>query len=318
MIPIDRILSVNTLFYLGKRLHLWSNCCRQHTIRSTIKPDEIICLKHSIRQFLNPVNSNHQGKASGFMQRLPDISPFQWVCCLITAMSKNTCSSIASLHRQFNGMKLAPDDVVTYKPLHNQLRKPEFVDFMKALTQQAVARFLSERVALIPLKLQRFTQIVLHDGTSFAVHKGLLNTFLPFSSAHTCRSGVSSELIAGWQAAPGNDNQRRYLPGTALFAWTRNTQRKGVNGWCGLSEPGIFFFVFGLPWYFLIRGKKGLKADEIMLLYRSRWQPAMFTGHPQPAQDITDTPGTTAWPFSCLSKGEVFFFTNGQNMLAEF
>lgn len=224
-----------------------------------MKPDEIISLKHSITQFLNPVNINHQGKKSGFIQRLRGIRPFQLVCCLIAAMSKNTCSSIASLHRQFNGMQLAPDDFVAYKPFHNQLRKPEFVDFMKAVTQQAVARFLSERVATVPLKLQRFAQIILHDGTSFAVHKGLREHFparfhqrTPAAvECHLSLSLFDRQPLAMTISADTSPEQR-YLPEAETL------RGKLLIADAGYLNLGYFSSISGCNGHFLMRGKSDL------------------------------------------------------------
>lgn len=101
-----------------------------------MKPAMIISLKRSLRQFFSPENIHHQAKNTGFTQRLRDITPFRLVCCFIAALSQSHCSSIAALHRQYNGMQLSPPDFVAYKPFHNQLRKPAFVLFMKTLTQQ--------------------------------------------------------------------------------------------------------------------------------------------------------------------------------------
>lgn len=142
-----------------------------------MKPAIIIPLKYALMQFFSPENINHQAKNTGFTQYLRDISLFRLVCCLIAALSQSHCSSIASLHRQYNGMQLSPADFVAYKLFHNQLRKPAFVHFMETLTRQVMARFLSERIAIVPGKLQQFKQVILHDGTSFAIHKGLRDDF---------------------------------------------------------------------------------------------------------------------------------------------
>jgi hypothetical protein len=153
----------------------------------------IINLKRSLTQFLSPQNIICQAKNTGFVQRLRDISPFRLVCCFIAAMSQSHCSSIAALHRQYNGMQLSLADFVAYKPFHNQLRKPAFVYFMETLTRQAIARFLSERIAIVPEKLQQFKQVILHDGTSFAVHKGLSDDF-PSRFHHRFPAAVECHL----------------------------------------------------------------------------------------------------------------------------
>lgn len=234
-----------------------------------MKPTMIISLKQSITQFLNPQNINHQGKLSGFVQRLRDISPFHLVCCLIAAMSKNNCSSIASLHRQFNGMQLSAADSVAYKPFHNQLRKPEFVHFIKTVTQQAIVRFLSERNAFIPLKLQRFKQIVLHDGTSFAVHKGLSEHF-PGRFHQRNPAAVECHLsLSLFDCQPlsmtisaDTSPEQRYLPEPETLGG------KLLMADAGYLNLDYFSSVSDSHGYFLMRGKNNLNPRVIAVRNR--------------------------------------------------
>ena len=137
----------------------------------------IIHLKQRLTQFLNPVTLNLQAKRCQFMQRIRDIQPLQLVTSLVAAFSQGNTSSIAELQRQFNGMQLSEADFVAYKPFHNQLRKDTFPLFMERLTRMLMSVLVKEYQGKIPSKFQRFERILLHDGSSFAIHDKLKDEF---------------------------------------------------------------------------------------------------------------------------------------------
>ncbi|MCF1457729.1 MAG: IS4 family transposase, partial [Shewanella sp.] len=70
-----------------------------------------------------------------------------------------------------------PDASVAYKPFHNQLRKAEFADFMQAVVGRAMVLFSKQLSVELPSKLKCFEQILLQDGSSFALHPELAEIF---------------------------------------------------------------------------------------------------------------------------------------------
>jgi hypothetical protein len=76
---------------------------------------------------------------------------------------------VAGLHRHFNALQLHDTDQIAYKPFHNQLRKQGFPLFMRALVERAIALRLKE---CLPDAhgLAGFEQVLLQDGSSFALH----------------------------------------------------------------------------------------------------------------------------------------------------
>ncbi len=97
----------------------------------------IIPTKLQLMPFFSDVFLEKTARRGGFMERLRNIGPLFLVLSLIAALSKGNCTSIADLHRQFNGMCLSEKHTVAYKPFHNQLRKSAFADFMKTLVTWA-------------------------------------------------------------------------------------------------------------------------------------------------------------------------------------
>jgi hypothetical protein len=100
-------------------------------------------------------------------------------------MGGDQVNDIAGLHRHFNALQLVDTHQVSYKPFHNQLRKESFALFMKALVERAIALRIDHQ--LKAASLGAFKQVLLHDGTSFAVHKSAWLLIFPAGSRPSVR-----------------------------------------------------------------------------------------------------------------------------------
>ncbi|BBT80286.1 hypothetical protein WP8S18E11_19520 [Aeromonas veronii] len=95
--------------------------------------------------------------------------------CTAAGNGGNQVNDIAGLHRHFNALQLVNVHQVSYKPFHNQLLKESFALFMKALVERAIALHIDHQ--LKSASLGAFKQVLLHNGTSFAVHRRLAADF---------------------------------------------------------------------------------------------------------------------------------------------
>ena len=71
---------------------------------------------------------------------------------------------------------MSGEAMVAYKPFHNQLRKEAFAKFMQVVAQRAMVLF-SEMLRQEVPGLSQFEQVLLHDGSSFALHRELADEF---------------------------------------------------------------------------------------------------------------------------------------------
>ncbi len=219
----------------------------------------IISLKKQITQLFNPVILNQQAKACGFIQRVRAVKPTQLLASLVNAMSLGHTHSIADLHRQFNGIQLSETHFVFYKPFHNQLRKPGFPQFIACITRHAMALMVRQCAAELPEKLRRFSQILLHDGTSFAVHPALRQTF-PGRFSRTSPAAVEchvtlslhEQTLLDVTITPDTATERDYLPPV--------TSMKGklILADAGYVDKGWFAAVDQQGGYYLVRGSQSL------------------------------------------------------------
>jgi hypothetical protein len=130
-----------------------------------------------LRQLFDENWSNKTAKQQGFCKRLRDIRPLELVSSLVSALGDGQVDAIADLQRSFNGIHIDTRAGVAYKPFHNQLRKAEFADFMQVVTSQAMTLFKEDLCLALPEKLKRFEQVLLQDGSSFALHPDLAEIF---------------------------------------------------------------------------------------------------------------------------------------------
>jgi len=151
---------------------------------------------NKITKVLNDFNINEIGKKSRFCSRKRIIKPFELVMSLITALGDKSVNTITDLHRYF--VKLTETDV-QYKPFHNQLSKPEFSQLMKSLVDVALNEW-QQQILGTEVKLTDFKRIVLQDGSSFAVHDSLKETF---KGRFTKISPAAIEVHVSWDVLQG-------------------------------------------------------------------------------------------------------------------
>ncbi|MDH5676565.1 MAG: IS4 family transposase [Myxococcales bacterium] len=117
-----------------------------------------------------------QGRRSGFERRSARvIGTTAFLSSLLKSLGTRKVTFLAELHRDFNADH---GTEVNYKPFYERLDSPGFVELTRSLCED----FLNElsREVLLPSAgslLADFDDILLHDGTSFALHDALKRTF---------------------------------------------------------------------------------------------------------------------------------------------
>lgn len=106
-----------------------------------------------------------------WLRRLRDITPLALVVACLSTLGASKATWIADILRTFNAFTRLS---IRYKPFHNQLRKAAFPEFMRRLLERVLEK-MTRRVLCTGLesKLGRFRDILLHDGSSFALKDGL-------------------------------------------------------------------------------------------------------------------------------------------------
>jgi IS4 transposase len=157
------------------------------------------------------------GRDTGLTQRLRDVTPHRLTIALLTSLSCYKTTTLADILRVFNALS---GRSVRYKPFHNQLAKEAFPVFTWRVFQRLLDRLVVRVLAPLPGNaLRRFDDILLQDGSSFALVDKLRHTFpgrfTKISPAavelHATMSLFEDQAISV-QLAPDADGERQFLP----------------------------------------------------------------------------------------------------------
>jgi hypothetical protein len=160
---------------------------------------------------------NQLGREAGQSERLRTVTPHRLLLSTLAALAAGNIESIADLQREFNRHNHV---TVAYKAFYNRLARPGFPAFMHQMFERLVEQLRIH--TLTPegnSAIARFADIVIQDGSSFALKKTLLDVFPGrFTTVepaavelHATYSGFSDEVRAV-ALAPDKEAERQFLP----------------------------------------------------------------------------------------------------------
>jgi hypothetical protein len=116
------------------------------------------------------------------IERFRLITPAKLCLAFVCALGSGNARTIADIHRYFNQLHSMS---VRLKPFHNQLVKLGTPEFMRQVFEQVLALHLPAVHTFSDAYRGYFKQVLLQDGTSFAVHDGLSLHFPGRFSTHS-------------------------------------------------------------------------------------------------------------------------------------
>lgn len=178
---------------------------------------QVISITRQLEGALGEGELTEIGRRTGFVERLREVTPFRLAVAVMGAMACRRVETIADLQRSFRAVT---GRGVEYKPFHNQLAKQAFPVFMREVFMSLLSRLAVRTLAPVPgHALRRFDDIVIHDGSSFAIHDALQAIF---PGRFTATNPAAVELhatmsVLGGQPvrvsiAPDSQAERDFLP----------------------------------------------------------------------------------------------------------
>lgn len=178
---------------------------------------ELTRVRTALARALSIDDVNQVGRDTGQSQRLRTVTPHRLFLSTIAGLGGGTIESLADLLRKFNHLN---DVTVAYKAFYNRLARPGFPKFMRAMFARLVERLSIH--TLTPeghTAVARFKDIVIQDGSSFALKKKLRHVFPGrFTTVdpaavelHATYSGFADEVSAV-EIAPDKEAERKFLP----------------------------------------------------------------------------------------------------------
>lgn len=207
----------------------------------------------ALRATLGLASVTARGRESRHCRRLRDVTPQRLVCALVEALGAGRVETIADILRTFNaqtGLR------TQYKAFYNRLAQPAFPRFMQQIFRD-ILRNLSVNI-LRPAadgKLAYFQDVVVQDGSSFAVHDALAHTFggrfttiRPAAvEVHTFLSLFHDQVI-DVAVAPDKAAERQFLPPAETLTGKLLLADRGYQSldyWAAVQAAGGFFLMRG-------------------------------------------------------------------------
>ena len=165
---------------------------------------------------------NQLGREAGQSERLRTVTPHRLFLATIGALAGAKVESLADLLREFNHQNAV---TVAYKAFYNRLARPGFAKFMQRMFARLIDRLSIQTLAPEGhAAVARFKDIVIQDGSSFALKKklrdvfpGRFTTIEPAAiEIHATYSGFSDE-VCSVQIAPDREAERQFLPDPSML-----------------------------------------------------------------------------------------------------
>lgn len=174
-------------------------------------------VRSALARALSAAEVNRIGRETGQSQRLRTVTPHRLFLSVLGGMAGTGIESLADLLREFNHQN---DLTVAYKAFYNRLARPGFAGFMREMFLRLI-----EQLSLRTLEpedraaVSCFKDLVIQDGSSFALKKTLSGTFPGrFTTVdpaavelHATYSGFSDEVVSV-HLAPDCEAERQFLP----------------------------------------------------------------------------------------------------------
>jgi hypothetical protein len=174
-------------------------------------------MRTALARALSIDDVNQLGRDTGQSERLRTITPHRLFLSTIAALAGGKVESLADLLREFNHQNGV---TVAYKAFYNRLAHAGFPKFMRQMLIRLVEQLSIKTLAPEGhAAVARFDDIVIQDGSSFAlkdalrdVFSGRFTTVEPAAvEVHATYSGFFDEVSAV-AIAPDSEEERQFLP----------------------------------------------------------------------------------------------------------
>lgn len=216
---------------------------------------EVTTLGRKLSEVLSDAEVEKVARRCGFLQRRREIAPAALLIACLSTLGAGTAAWLADILRAFNALTRK---AVRYKPFHNQLSKRKFPIFMHAILERVLAKLTAPVLESLPKgKLAQFSEVLCHDGTSFALKDTLAKKwpgrFTKVTPAavelHVTMSVLSDNPVAITLAAD-KESERRFAPEA------KSLKKRLILEDRGFEDRVVFADTREAEGFFIVRGKK--------------------------------------------------------------
>ena len=142
---------------------------------SSLSNPELIKIRSTLACALSVEDVNDLGRTTGQAERLRTVTPHRLLLAIVSTLAGAKVESLADLLRACNHQNGVQ---VAYKAFYNRLARMGFEAFMHEMCTRLIEQLRVQ--TLTPdgeTAVARFTDIVIQDGSSFAIKKTLQGVF---------------------------------------------------------------------------------------------------------------------------------------------
>lgn len=211
----------------------------------------------TLKSFVSEEKIEIVARSTRFLKRKRVLIPYALVLALLSTLGMGKADWIADILRCYNALTGAS---LRYKPFHNQLKKSQFPEWIRQILETALLKLALDVLEPLPSsKLKMFDDIVMHDGTSFAVKASLRKTFpgrfkknspaaveLHVTMSGFCNSPESITLV------PDKESERHFRPSPESLKGCLALEDRAFQ------DKKYFIEINKAGGYFIIRGTKNI------------------------------------------------------------
>jgi len=220
-------------------------------------PTEVDEFAKRLQEVLGEKRVNDVARRCGRLRHTRKVTPLLLVAAVLSTLGSGPVKWLADILRTLR--KLA-GIALAYKPFHKQLAKRQTPELFRLLLEASLQEITQPVLGAVRPKLAGFREIVIHDGSSFALKDDLRSTF---PGRFTKISPAAVELHVTMSLlednphvvtlTPDKEAERVYRPEAAslrgcLFLADR-----------GYEDRGFFHDVDKSGGSFIVRGKKNIR-----------------------------------------------------------
>ncbi len=225
-------------------------------------PQQLTTMANKFQSVLDDDVLNERGKQLGFSERQRLITPFRFGLSVVASMATEQVTTIADLHRQFNELWDLDTD---YKAFYKQLLKSSSPEFFRTslchLMGQLTMKVLGFEAGQA---FSEFNRLILHDGSSFALHAALAEVFpgrfnavSPAAVELHCTLDLLQDAPLTISLSPDTDSEHDYRP-----------EPESLRGDVFLADRGYLDLTYLRDidrhgGFFIVRAKAGLNPRVI-------------------------------------------------------
>lgn len=136
---------------------------------------DVESIAKTLKEIMGEQEVEYVARRTGFLRRKRTLLPYGLILALLSVLGVGKADWIADILRAYNALT---GSSLKYKPFHNQLKKWQFPEYMRQVLETAILKLtLNVLEPLQGSKLEMFDDILMHDGTSFAVKASLRGSF---------------------------------------------------------------------------------------------------------------------------------------------